>query len=179
MTELHGAFSDLLPASTRDPVVRVQRGPDHRPMSATAVGRIPASKDRVWNVLCDVERYAERVPLIDRVKVRGDVVDLALRFRVSFFSVGFSFESSIHKAEDRSLVLAYRSGEPKDIRIEYLVEPLEGEPNASALAIKIGFDPHSVGWLARYFLKHHPEIEYGIHSGCALALFESMRKATP
>jgi hypothetical protein len=43
--------------------------------------------------------------------------------------------------------------------------------------VHIGFDIESLGWLVKLFLKHHPEIQFGVFSGCALALLESMRTA--
>jgi hypothetical protein len=79
--------------------------------------------------------------------------------------------------DGKSLSLSYRSGEPKDIEINYVIEPVPDHRDSSVLGVHIGFDVMSVGWLARFFLEHHPEIQYGIHSGCALALFDSMRKA--
>ena len=177
MTQLEIAVQKLLPAVEKDPLVRVVTGPGGHTTSAAAIGRIEASPARVWKVLTEVDRYAERVPLIDKVKIRGDVVDFGLRFRVSFFSVGFSFETSLREIEGRRLTLSYRSGEPKDIVIDYLVEPIAEAPGSTALAVHIGFDVDSIGWLARYFLKHHPEIKHGVHAGCALALFDSMRRA--
>jgi hypothetical protein len=167
----------LLPTVGADPVLRIASGSDGRPVAASAIGRIDATVDRIWKVLTDVERYADRVPLMDRVRVRGDVIDFGLRFRVSFFSVAFSFQSQLRMVDHRSVSLIYRSGEPKDITIDYALQPLPGNANASVLGVHIGFDVMSIGWLARVFLKHHPEIQYGIHPGCALALFDSMRKA--
>jgi hypothetical protein len=37
-------------------------------------------------------------------------------------------------------------------------------------------DVRSLGWLAKYFLGHHPEIQHGILPGVALALLDSMRR---
>jgi hypothetical protein len=39
------------------------------------------------------------------------------------------------------------------------------------------FEVKSLGWLAKYFLKHHPEIQYGIFPGVALALLDSLKRA--
>jgi ribosome-associated toxin RatA of RatAB toxin-antitoxin module len=147
------------------------------PIAATAMRRMDASPKRIWNLVTDVEGYAARVPLIERVNIRGDLAEFRLRFGLALFSARFSFQSTIHKVEERSLVLSYQSGEPKDLTIEYVIDPIPDRPDAALLAVYIGFDVGSVGWLARFFLKHHPEIQYGIHAGCALALVESIHKA--
>ena len=39
------------------------------------------------------------------------------------------------------------------------------------------FDLHSLGWLVKYFLKHHPEIQHGIFPGVALVLIDSLKRA--
>ena len=39
------------------------------------------------------------------------------------------------------------------------------------------FDLMSLGWLAKYFLRHHPEIQFGIFPGVALVLVDSLRRA--
>jgi hypothetical protein len=40
------------------------------------------------------------------------------------------------------------------------------------------FDLESLGWLVKYFLRHHPEIQFGIFPGVALVLVDSLRRAT-
>lgn len=37
----------------------------------------------------------------------------------------------------------------------------------------------SLGWLAKYFLRHRPEIQFGVMPGVAVGLLESIRRALP
>lgn len=159
-----------------DPLVRIALGPKGLPIAACAAGRVEASSERVWSVLSDVEQYAVRVPLIDRVRVRDDAAEFLLRMKLAFFSVSFSFESEIRQTPGKTLDLRYLRGDPKDIRIRYDVLPLNGG-SESAIFVHVGFDIDSLGWLVKFFLKHHPEIQFGVFPGCAVALLESMRVA--
>lgn len=159
-----------------DPVVRLQLGARGLPVAACAAGRVEASTERVWSVLSDVSQYAVRVPLIDRVRVNGDTAEFLLRMKLAFFSVSFSFESKIERLAGKTLDLGYLSGEPRNIAIRYDVLPLD-DGAASAIFVRIGFEIESLGWLVKFFLKHHPEIQYGVFPGCAVALLESMRVA--
>jgi ribosome-associated toxin RatA of RatAB toxin-antitoxin module len=162
--------------ATGDPLVRIELGPKGLPVAACAAARVQASSDRVWAVLSDVEQYAVRVPLIDRVRRRNDEAEFLLRLKLAFFSVSFSFESEIQEDPGKTLDLRYLRGEPKDIAIRYDVLPLNAG-SESAIFVRIGFDINSLGWLVTFFLKHHPEIQFGVFPGCAVALLESMRVA--
>ena len=153
-------------------------GPSGLPIAACAAGVVEAPPEQVFEVLTDIERYAERVPLIHKARVHGDWAEFSLRLKLAFFGVGFSFASNVASdPEQRSLALGYRSGEPKDIAIHYDIVPLASDPERSLMYVQIGFDIQSLGWLVKFFLKHHPEIQYGVFSGCALALLESMRSS--
>jgi ribosome-associated toxin RatA of RatAB toxin-antitoxin module len=161
---------------TRDPIVHVTLGAGGRAVSACAAGRVDASTQRVWSVLTDVGKYADRVPMMNRVRVHGDSAEFSLRLKIAFFSVGFSFEAAIEREEGRALLLRYLRGEPRDIAIRWNLAPLN-DGAASAIFVRIGFDIDSLGWMAKYFLRHHPEIQFGVFPGCAVALLESMRTA--
>jgi ribosome-associated toxin RatA of RatAB toxin-antitoxin module len=163
-------------AMSDDPLVRIALGKKGLPVAACAAGRVEASAERVWSVLSDVSKYAVRVPLIDRVRLHGDSAEFLLRLKLAFFSVSFSFESEIRESEGKTLDLRYLKGEPKDIAIRYDVLPLNGG-SESAIFVRIGFDIESLGWLVKFFLKNHPEIQFGVFPGCAVALLESMRVA--
>ena len=43
--------------------------------------------------------------------------------------------------------------------------------------VDASFEVESLGWLVKYFLKHHPEIRHGIFPGVALVLHDSLRRA--
>jgi ribosome-associated toxin RatA of RatAB toxin-antitoxin module len=155
--------------------VRVQMDAEGRPRGASAEARIEAPVARVWAVVADVGGYAQRIPMIHRVTLDGDRVTVDLRFRVSLLSVGFQFVAAVTKEPERWLELRGLSGEPRGIRLRFELSPLD-DGRACMLRGDGEFDVMSLGWLAKYFLRHHPEIEYGIFPGVALALVESMRK---
>jgi hypothetical protein len=66
--------------------------------------------------------------------------------------------------------------EPKDIRLRFTLTPTEGGRACSAEA-DVEFDLTSLGWMAKYFLRHHPEIQFGVFPGVALVLVDSLRRA--
>jgi ribosome-associated toxin RatA of RatAB toxin-antitoxin module len=156
------------------PLIRIERDPHGWPASAKASGLIRVPPARLWSAIADVEGYADRVPMLDKVTREGDRVTVRLRFKITLFSVHFQFVADARYEEGRWLELSYVSGEPRALKLRF---DIEEDPSGSLLHASIGFDVDSLGWLAKYFLKHHPEIKFGIFPGSALALLESMRRA--
>jgi ribosome-associated toxin RatA of RatAB toxin-antitoxin module len=157
-----------------NPLIEVVAGADGTPDSATATTRIAAPAARVWSHIVAVDRYPEFVPMIAKARRDGDRVAVHLKFKVSFFSVGFDFVADVASEEARWLDLRGVSGEPRNLHIRF---ELDGEDGGTTLRSTISFDPFSLGWLTKYFLKHHPEIRYGIFPGCAYGLADSMKQA--
>jgi hypothetical protein len=145
-------------------------------MSASALGRIDRPVTHVWSIIADVAGLAGRVPMVRRVRLDGDRVTVELRFKIALFSVGFQFVAAETHEEPRWLELRWVAGEPRGIRLRFELEPLD-DGRACLLRAAGEFDAMSLGWLTKYFLRHHPEIQYGIFPGVALALFDSMRRA--
>ncbi len=161
--------------SAGGPLVRVGTDAAQRPNSAQAAARVAAQPARVWDVVADVERYAGHVPMMDKVSLRDDVATVGLRFRIAIFSAKFSFKARASKEEGRFLQLSHVEGEPRDLVLRFDVLPVE-DPNTSVLVASIGFDISSLGWLVKFFLKHHPEIQYGVFPGSALTLVDTVRR---
>jgi len=157
------------------PNIEVEAGPDGTPASATATTRVAAPTARLWSHILDVDRYPTFVPMISKVRRDGDRVHTHLKFKVAFFSVGFDFVADATYEEGKWLDLRWVSGEPRDLHIRF--ELADAGEGALTLRASISFDPFSLGWLTKYFLKHHPEIRYGIFPGCAYGLADSMRQA--
>jgi hypothetical protein len=61
--------------------------------------------------------------------------------------------------------------------MRFSLTPIEGE-RACFVETEAGFDVQSLGWLVKYFLKHHSEIQHGIFPGITLVLLDSIRRAT-
>jgi carbon monoxide dehydrogenase subunit G len=156
------------------PLVAIHLGPDGLPNGATAAARVAAPPERVWAVVSDVAAYAAHIPMISKVKREGDRVSVQLKFRVSLFSAGFEFVADGTYLENQWLELRWVSGEPRALRIRFDLQPVDG---GTVVHVLCGFDLSSLGWLVKYFLKHHPEIQFGVFPGSALTLLDSMRKA--
>src|SRR5262249_31766613 len=144
---------------------------------AIATAEIGASPDRVWAFIFNVDGYPGIVPMLHKVKRDGDRVTVHLKFKVALLSVGFDFTCQVSYEEARWLELRWLAGEPKGIKIRFDLEPITIN-GATGTRVRTGiwFDPFSLGFLAKVFLKYHPEIQYGIFPGCALAIVDSIRK---
>lgn len=166
----------MLAPATKDIDVKVAMGDDGRVRAASATLRIDAPVARVWRLVQDVEGYAGRVPMIHRVVRNGDRATLQLKFKLSLLSVKFEFVVDIVRDHERSLELRWVSGEPEGIVLGYELTPLDGG-EACELRATGQFDLMSLGWFAKYFLRHHPEIELGVLPGVAIGLLDAMRRA--
>lgn len=161
---------------TKDIGVKVVMDGRGRVQLANAAMRIEAPVSAVWRLVEDVDGYAGRVPMIHRVIRRDDRATLQLKFKLSLFSVGFEFVVDIVKERERSLELRWVSGEPEGILLGYELVPLDGG-RACELRATSKFDLTNLGWFAKYFLRHHPEIELGVVPGVAIGLLDAMRRA--
>jgi ribosome-associated toxin RatA of RatAB toxin-antitoxin module len=165
------------PHSAEGPIVRVTAARDGRPIRAAARGRIEQPVSRVWATIYDVERFADYLPMVNCARRRGDSVTFDLKFRVGFFSAGFEFTTNATYEPEKWLALSWTAGEPRDIKMRFTLTPIEGE-SACMVETEAEFDVQSLGWLVKFFLKHHPEIQHGIFPGITLVLLDSIRRAT-
>ena len=147
---------------------------DAKPFGARAQAHILAPPERVWQLLTSFERYPEKVPMIHSALVEGDQVTLALRFRMGIFSTTFQFRAHIEREEGRRLALRWIEGLPRNIFVAFELEPDAG---GTRLKCEISYDIQSLGWVVKYFLKHHPEMALGSYAGTALVLVDAVRKA--
>ena len=168
-------FAPEAVAATRDPLVKVLLGPDGRPAGAVASARIDAPSERVWIILRDLEAYPARIPMVQQIRLEGDRLTMRLAFRIALFTARFGYTAVVRREEGRWLDIQYLSGEPRDLRLRFDLVP--AAPAACLLYVAIRFDIKSVGWLVKFFLKHHPEIQNGVFPGSALTLLDSIRRA--
>lgn len=169
-------FTPELVEQASGPLVLIRLGPGGEPVGASAARRLRAGRDKVWRVITDVDGMAARVPMIQKVQRDSRHVTVHLRFGLSLFSAHFAFKVEPVIDEGRSIELRYVSGEPHDLSIRHELVAA-ADPAHTLLYTTIGFDVYSVGFLAKFFLKHHPEIRYGVYPGSALALLDSVRRA--
>jgi ribosome-associated toxin RatA of RatAB toxin-antitoxin module len=147
-----------------------------QPLAARAHTRIDRPVADVWKIVSDVAAYPGRLPMMHRVRLDRDRATVDLKFKIALFSVGFQFIVDVDRKHHESVQLKYVSGEPRNILLGFHLEPLD-DGAACRLRSTSQFDAMSLGWLAKYFLKHHPEIQHGIVPGVAIGLLESMRQA--
>ena len=163
-------------AQGNGPVVQVRVSSDGRPLGAAASVRLERPVPEVWAALRDIERYAKHLPMVHRVEQQGDDITFFLRFKIGFFSVGFQFTARATRQDEKWLELRWVAGEPRDIRLRFELTPAD-DGKACVVSGDGEFDMMSLGWLAKYFLKHHPEIAFGIFPGVALVLVDSLQRA--
>jgi carbon monoxide dehydrogenase subunit G len=158
------------------PIIHVRATPDGYPLGAATTMRIDRPVAAVWAVLEDTERFAGRLPMVDRARRRGDLVDFDLKFRVGFFSAGFQFTAQATSEAPKWLELRWISGEPRGVKFRFTLTPID-DGAACLVEADAQFDVQSLGWLVKYFLKHHPEIQHGIFPGVSLVLVDTLRRA--
>ena len=123
-----------------------------------------------------MEQYARHLPMVSRVRRRGDSVTFELKFKLGLFSAGFEFTADVRYEEERTFEMLWSAGEPRDIRLGFGLTPVD-DGKACMVEGDVEFDPTSLGWLAKFFLKHHPEIQFGVFPGVALVLLDALRRA--
>lgn len=169
-------FAPELVERAHGPLIQIHLGADGGPVGATAARRIRAPKERVWRIMTDLDGMAGRVPMMQKIQRDGRFVTVHLRFGLSLFSAHFAFKVEHVIDEGRAIELRYVEGEPRDITIRQELVAAS-TPDATLLYTSIDYDVFSLGFLTKFFLKHHPEIRYGVIPGSALTLLDSVRKA--
>lgn len=158
------------------PLVHVRLGADGAPVGATAARRLHAPKDRAWRVITSLDDLAHRIPMMDKVHVEGSRATVHLKFGIGLFSARFAFKVERVLEEGRSIELRYLEGEPRDLLIRHELVAASA-PGDTLLYTTVAFDAFSLGFLAKYFLKHHPEIRFGVFPGSALTLSDAVARA--
>src|SRR5688572_24309210 len=93
--------------------LKVDIGEDGRALGARAEARIDRPVARVWQVIEEVDRYPERIPMMKKVRLDGNRAHIDLQFKLSILSMGFHFVVDVVQEKEKWLELRYVSGEPK------------------------------------------------------------------
>jgi hypothetical protein len=145
-----------------------------RPRAAAALVLVKAPADVLWGIVGDIDRFPKLIRMVHSVRhlpptPEGvQVVRVNLRFKVAFFSTKFDFVATRREVGERRVEVYYLSGKVRDVAIE--IEVLPVSEDRSVLRCHVGFDPLSLGWLVKVFLRHHPEIEWGLHTGSVMSI---------
>ncbi len=170
------AGSDLAEPLRAGPLLRLHYRDGH-PRAASALMLVNASADLLWDIVGSIERFPKLIRMVGGVRhlpptPEGlEVVHVELRFKIAFFGTKFDFVATREFIGDRRVELRYLRGKVRDAYIDVEVAPIS--ETQSALRCKVGFDPFSLGWLVKIFLRHHPEIEFGLHAGSVMSIVQA------
>jgi hypothetical protein len=180
MDGLRGQDANALHAQLKKgPLIRVDSYSSGRPSSATCLMAIPAPAGSVWTRIRGLDALPALIEMVESLTSlppgpQGEeLVHVKLRFKITIFTARFDFVARIERQDEHRLELIYHSGKVHDLRICFELAPVSAD--SSVLLCRVGFDPRSLGWLANIFIRHHPEIEWGIHAGSALSVAQAAR----
>ena len=156
-------------------VIELWRDSRGRANGATGWQRLPLAKARAIELLGKNSGRQDltsslRVPIVRHLRRNGDTIDLGLHFRFALLSFRFGIIARLERRDD-ALVFHYLSGEPRDASL--VLSIVEDGADSSVLRCELGFDLDSLGWVVKYFLKHHQEIRAGIYTGSVAAILEA------
>ena len=172
-------MSVIIPPA-RNPVIELFRGTNGIASGARAFARIQAPQSQVRVAFDRIENegsfaeFVRHIPMVKELKKVRDHFVIALQFRVAILSVGFGAEMRLVREGPDDVRFEYVKGEPRGLTLRFASHPLD---DGSLMQIDVGFDIDSLGWLAKHFLKNHPEIRDGAHTGTAVAIVEALRTA--
>jgi ribosome-associated toxin RatA of RatAB toxin-antitoxin module len=145
-----------------------------RPRAAAALMAVNAPAEVLWSIVGNIDSFPKLINMVHSVRHLDanadgvDVVKVNLRFKMAFFSTKFDFVATRETTGERRVEVNYVSGKVRDVAIE--IEVLDIDAEHSVLRCHVGFDPLSLGWLVKVFLRHHPEIEWGLHTGSVMSI---------
>ena len=164
----------------RNPVVELLRSPTGISSGARAFARVDAPVSALQVAFDRIEKdgsfaeFVKHIPMVRELKRNGDRFRIELQFRMSILSVRFGASMRLVRETPYAVRFDYIEGEPERLSLRFAAHELDGR---SLLQIDVGYDIDSLGWLAKHFLRHHPEIRDGAHTGTAVAIVEALRHA--
>ncbi len=171
----------LAPLLHAGPLVHVHTGATGKPQEAHALCMIHAPAERVWTCIRDIRSLQDFIKMIESMQVlpkrnrQQELIRVNLRFKIAFFSARFHFIARVERQEGVGIEFIFHSGKVKDLVIRLELIPVEN--GHTILSCRVGFDIQALGWLVNLFVRHHPEIEWGIHAGSAMSIAEAVRKS--
>lgn len=164
----------------RNPVIELLRKSDGRSSGARAFAlldctlpRLQEAFDRI-EITGDFHSFVKHIPMVKELKKKGDRYAIELQFKVAILSVKFGAEMRLVREGPNAIRFDYIEGEPDGLSLRFAGHPMGDKV---LLQIDVGYEIDSLGWLAKHFLRHHPEIRDGAHAGTAVAIVEALRTA--
>jgi len=175
-----GSIEELTPLLSAGPLVRIFTRADGKPLEASGMVMVQAPPERVWSCIRDMRSLQRFIQMVESLRMlppgpQGEeLLRVNLRFKIAIFSARFHFVARVERDEGRRVELTYHSGKVRDLTIRFELAP--APQGQTILLCLVRFDIHSLGWLVNIFVRHHPEIEWGIHAGSAMSIADSVRR---
>jgi len=173
---------DIIPP-TRFPLIELQRDSQGRANCARAWARLDVGVDACKAALDGIEReasfgeFVRHIPMVREIKREGDLMRIDLQLKVALFSVKFGAMTRLVRESERALRIDYVEGEPVGLSLRFAYSEPSSLGGKALLITTSSYDIDSLGWLAKNFLRHHPEIRDGAQAGTAVAIVEALRTA--
>lgn len=167
----------------------VEQAPDGTLLRSVAVALVDAPLEKVVDQVQRIRThrggFLRDVNIVNKVTFLGEEGDrlrirLELCYRFFLFRAKFQVDADVTVDDKGSLNLVGVSGKPQGLRAHFRAQPVvidEGGPEQTLVYCSLRFDVHSLGWLADYFLRHHPEIELGVFSATAPIIVLTLKEA--
>ncbi len=174
---------DYVIPPARFPLIELHRDARGKSTGARAWARTEAKPEQCKAALdrlsteADFGKFVEHIPMVREIRREGDLFRIELQFKVTVVSARFGAQTRVVRESDNALRMDYVDGEPKGLRLRFAYSSPQELGGAALLHTESFFDPDSLGWLAKYFLKHHPEIRDGAQTGTAVAIIDALRSA--
>jgi hypothetical protein len=168
---------------TRNPLIELLRDGRGRASGANAWARLDVDGAACRAALDAIERtasfaeFVKHIPMVREIRKDGDLMRIDLQFRVSVISVKFGAKARLRRESPNALCMDYVEGEPAGLTLRFAFSEPAVLGGKALLMTSSAYEIDSLGWLAKNFLRHHPEIRDGAQTGTAVAIVEALRKA--
>jgi hypothetical protein len=176
---LEAAAIMIIVPQSRNPVIELLRNDRRQSSGARGFAKVSVPQERLRATFDRIEQegsfkaFVDHIPMVRDLRRERDRFVIELQFKVSILSVRFGATQRLVRESPDAVRFDYIEGEPRGLSLRFAGHPLEGAE--SLLQVDVGYDIDSLGWLAKHFLKHHPEIRDGAHAGTAVAIVEALR----
>ncbi len=162
-------------------IVHKKESPSH-PQFISAGTIINASRDEVWKVITDYEKYPEFVPQVEKVVIKSrEEKELAVEYHLLFtftiikLKVKYVLLVRLNPPEDIWWTL--KKDEKNDLKEamgRWELFPLEEKKTAAFYTIYS--DVQSMGRLMNFFLKQQPQLELAVPVSTGALMVEAVKK---
>lgn len=153
-----------------------------RDKPVTTGALIKAPLDKVWNMMCDFERYPEWIPTVASAKIEGRTPDTATVFYELFvlelgpikMKTDYTLKYTFYKS-DNKVIISWVSGKVKDVNGSFDFIPIKnGKETLFFYTVRGNYRQATVG--AAFLFGRQPELEATMALGAGIVLVEGAKK---